>query len=179
MARSLAEMCLWTDTDEVEVAIRFFGNAVSTFGRNELVMWAKAIGSTHVLWIDTDSTFPIHAIHRLLDHGQPFIGANFARKIDQPDSAAIGLDGERLKPKASGIEEVSTLGCGLTLIRMDVFDAVGEPWYETVAGERGGPGDEWSFCQRARAAGFPPFVDHALSAECGHVGLHEYKLEVG
>jgi hypothetical protein len=163
----------------VETSVRFFGNAVSTFGRNELVHWARgSLDATHVLWIDTDSEFPPNAAHRLLGYSgdYPFLGANFALKDGSGRSAAWSMDGERVKPRHDGIEEVSTLGFGLTMTRADVLDAVGEPWFQVVSGERGGPADEYRFCQLARAAGFPPHVDHALSLACRHVGLHAFEV---
>lgn len=176
MAQSLARLCAWNARHHLFHRVRFFGNAVSTFGRNELVRWAKRGASEFLLWVDTDSVFPPDAATRLLSTGLPFIGANFALKDGSEQSAAWGMDGERLKPRQEGIEEVSTLGFGLTLTRMDVLDAVGDPWFKTVEGERGGPADEYRFCQLARAAGFPPHVDHALSRECGHVGLQAFRL---
>lgn len=181
MAQSLAKMCARGVTDDRSalIAVRFFGHAVSTFGRNELVHWASKGGATHVLWVDTDSAFPEDSARRLLSSDKPFIGANFALKDGSGQSAAWGLDGERLKPRREGVEEVSTLGFGLTLTRMDVLEAVGAPWFKTVEGERGGPADEYRFCQLARAAGFPPHVDHALSRECRHVGLHPFQLPEG
>lgn len=173
MAQSLARMMhQYANT----CAVRFFGNAVSTFGRNELVRWAMGINASHVLWIDTDSMFPPTAASQLLLSDKAFIGANFALKDGSGQSAAWGLDGERLKPRRYGVDEVSTLGFGLTLTRMDVLEAVGDPWFEIVSGERGGPADEYRFCELARAAGFPPHVDHGLSAECRHVGLHPFEL---
>jgi len=192
MAQSLARMCAFHVLDSQNnehgwemSGPRFFGNAVSTFGRNELVRWARSEDATHVLWIDTDSVFPADAIRRMMTNafmngiGPEFIGANFALKDGSGRSSAWGLDGERLKPKAEGVEEVSTLGFGFTLTSMAVLDAVGDPWFKTVDGERGGPADEYRFCQLARAAGFPPYVDHALSRECAHVGLHPFRLPEG
>lgn len=175
MAQSLARMCLGTGADEV-IGPRFFGNAVSTFGRNALVRYAFEAKATHALWIDTDSAFPWTASKRLLESHVPFIGANFALKDGSGRSAAWALDGDRLKPRATGIEEVSTLGFGFTLTRMDVLEAVGEPWFTTVDSETEGPADEYRFCQLARAAGFAPHVDHELSAQCRHVGLHPFSL---
>lgn len=175
MAQSLAHMMLCTGADEL-VGPRFFGNAVSTFGRNALVRWARQNDATHVLWIDTDSVFPMGAARMLLESHVPFIGANFALKDGSGRSAAWGLDGDRLKPRAEGIEEVSTLGFGFTLTRMDVLEAVGDPWFKTVDSETDGPADEYRFCQLARAAGFSPHVDHRLSAWCRHVGLHPFAL---
>lgn len=173
MAQSLARM-MHEYSDNVEV--RFFGNAVSTFGRNELVRWAKGLNASHVLWIDTDSVFPPTAARSLLAARVPFIGANFALKDGSGQSAVWGIDGNRLKPKGYGIEVVGTLGFGLTLTRMDVLDAVGDPWFKMVEGEQGGPADEFRFCEFARAAGFPPHVDHGLSSDCRHVGLHPFAL---
>lgn len=176
MAQSLARMM---HSYPQTAAIRFFGNAVSTFGRNELVHWAKDMNASHILWIDTDSVFPANAASMLLLSGKPFIGANFALKDGSGQSSAWGLDGERLKPGKFGFEEVSTLGFGLTLTRMNVLDAVGDPWFKTVEGKRGGPADEERFCQLARAAGFPPHVEHGLSWQCAHVGLHPFRLPGG
>lgn len=175
MAQSLARMCLMLRDVEV-VGVRFFGNAVSTFGRNELVRWAMEEGASHVLWIDTDSVFPPRSAQALIDSGVPFIGANFALKDGSRESAAWGRDGQRLLVKQSGIEEVSTLGFGLTLTHVHVLGAVGSPWFKVVDGEGGGPADEWRFCNLARDKGFPPHVDHGLSLECAHVGLWPHTL---
>ena len=178
MAQSLARMCLALRDVEV-VGVRFFGNAVSTFGRNELVRWAMEEQASHVLWIDTDSVFPARAAQALLSSGFPFIGANFALKDGSRQSAVWGRDGQRLLPKPVGIEEVSTLGFGFTLTHMHVLGAVGSPWFQVVDGEGGGPADEWRFCNLARDRGFPPHVDHGLSAECAHVGLWPHRLPGG
>lgn len=177
MAQSLARMTHAFAAGDL--SLRFFGNAVSTFGRNALVRWAIEKRATHVLWIDTDSVFPPGAADQLLASHVPFIGANFALKDGSGQSAAWGVDGSRLKVRRDGIERVSTLGFGLTLTRMDVLEAVGDPWFAVVDGEQGGPADEWRFCQRAIAAGFDPHVDHGLSVECRHVGLHPFALPGG
>lgn len=176
MAQSLARMTAHTAAQGVQIRTRFFGNAVSTFGRNELVRWFLDGTASHLLWIDTDSVFPPTAALELLGSGKAFIGANFALKDGSGESAVWGLDGSRLKPRRMGVEEVSTLGFGLTLTHRHVLGAVGSPWFKIVDGEGGGPADEWRFCQKARAGGFPPHVDHNLSRECRHVGLHPFAL---
>lgn len=181
MAQSLARMCLLLGDgkDADTIGVRFFGNAVSTFGRNELVHWAIDRNATHVLWIDTDSVFPPLAAQILLRSGIPFIGANFALKDGSGQSSAWNIAGQRMTARESGIEEASTLGFGFTLTRMDVLEAVGDPWFKMIDSVRGGPADDDWFCQRARASGFPPYVHHGLSAECGHVGLHPFSLPRG
>lgn len=168
-------MCL--ELRDVDVlGVRFFGNAVSTFGRNELVHWALDEGASHMLWIDTDSMFPPRAARALLSHDLPFVGANFALKDGSQQSAMWGLDGGRLVPRDIGVEEVSTLGMGLTLVAREVLEAVGAPWFRMDVGERGGPCDDEWFSRRAREEGYPPYVDHGLSRECAHVGLWPHRL---
>mgnify|MGYP006921371876 CR=1 FL=1 len=176
MAQSLARMCGYLGKKQVEHHVRFFGNAVSTFGRNELVRWAIDEGADYLLWIDTDSMFPATSATELIDSGKAFIGCNFALKDGSRQSSVWALDGIRLKPRALGIEEVSTMGFGLTLTRRDVLEAVGDPWFKIVDGEQGGPADEYRFCQLARAKGFPPYVKHNLSKQCRHVGLYPFAL---
>lgn len=181
MAQSLARACYRIGQDGRDrsmrlIGPRFFGNAVSTFGRNELIRWAFDENATHVLWVDTDSQFIEFAALHLIESRKDFIGANFALKDGSRQSAAWGLDGQRLKPRPEGIEEVSTLGFGLTLTSLSVLEAVGDPWFKVVDGERGGPADEFRFCELARSAGYPPHVDHRLSRECAHVGLWPHRL---
>lgn len=175
MAQSLAGMFYALGERRISVIYRFLGNAVSTFGRNALVRWAIDNNATHILWIDTDSKFPPHALQKLLAANKPFIGANFALKDGSGASAASSSDTERLVPRKTGIEECKVLGFGLTLTRMDVLKAVGEPWFKE-SDDRDFPGDEVRFCELAAAKGFVPFVDHELSSLCGHMGLFEYKL---
>jgi hypothetical protein len=178
MAQSLARLCGHLGATNVPFGIRFFGNAVSTFGRNELVKWASDLNASHILWIDTDMVFPKDSANRLLKHARPFIGCNYARKNALRDSSVSDTTGNRLIARSEGVEEVGTIGCGLTLVAMEVMEAVGEPWYKIDEDSSEGPGDEVRFCEIARKNGFPPFVDHALSRLCGHIGLTEFILRV-
>ena len=177
MAQSLAAMC--HDLPGVNIGIRFLGNAVSTFGRNELVRWAKQNHATHMLWIDTDMEFPASAGRSLLTAGVPFIGANYALKDGSGRSVCTAQDGSRVAPKDEGIEAVTTMGFGLTLTAMEVIDAVCDPWFKVLDECRVGPADEIRFCERATKRGFFPHIDHALSKECRHVGFTEYELVYG
>ena len=178
MAQSLSAMSYRLGQLGYEVALRFLGNASSTFGRNELVRWAKRIKADYLLWVDTDSVFPPDAVERLLYSGYPFVGANFSMKQKDGESSCSDLVGNRLAPQPDGIQRVSELGMGLTLMRMDVLDAVGEPWFALIDGALDGPNDDGRFCRLATAAGFGPRVDHRLSSECSHVGFTEYRLPI-
>lgn len=177
MAQSLVAMCWDLAVHRIEGGVRFLPNAVSTYGRNELVRWAKTSGADKVLWIDTDMVFPHDSARRLIDSGLSFVGANYAMKEGERRSSAAA-NGERVQPKPSGFDRVDMMGFGLTLTDMKVLDAVGDPWFKVLDGCLEGPADEVRFCDLAIQAGYPPYVDHALSAQVGHIGLHDYRLSV-
>ena len=175
-AQSLAQMCGSLGRAGIEHDVRLLGNASLAFGRNALAAWAIKQEASHLLFIDTDLMFPADGAERLLAHGRALVGANYARKNEARDSACFGIDGERIRPKADGLEEARTLGMGFALIRRDVLEAVRFPWFTLKSDARGGPAEDFLFCQAARVAGFPAFVDHALSRDCAHIGLHAYTL---
>lgn len=177
-AQSLAGLCGSLGRAGIEHEVRLFGNASLAFGRNALAAWSIKQEASHLLFVDTDMAFPSDGAERLLKHDLALVGANYARKTAERDSACFGIDGERIRPKAGGLEEARTLGMGFALIRRDVLEAVGFPWFTLKADARGGPAEDFLFCQAARVAGFPAYVDHALSAECRHVGLVEHALAV-
>jgi len=102
----------------------------------------------------------------------------------------------KFKEKYAGPDsliEVCHLATGFLCVTRRVLEKLGETSeiYEdldSVSGERkrfmhfytsgvhGGTleSEDWSFCRRARDAGFPVFFDSRVLL--GHIGLHEYKL---
>lgn len=66
--------------------------------------------------------------------------------------------------------EVAFTGMHCTLIRRDVLEQLQPgPWFERVhpVGGPRGAGEDYSFCQRARSAGFGVYVDRSVQA--GHL----------
>ena len=48
--------------------------------RENLVKAAKSWSATHILWLDSDMSFPFYTAYKLLDHGQPIVAANYVRR---------------------------------------------------------------------------------------------------
>ncbi len=65
-----------------------------------------------------------------------------------------------------GVLEVARVGLGCCLIRRRVFEALEAPWFRHPPALPGS-GEDYDFCDRARAAGFRIVVD--LNLECGHL----------
>lgn len=145
--------------------------------RNDVVRQALERGADWLLFCDDDHVTPPDFLMRLFAHDVPFVGGLYFTRtpphhttclVEQPvyitpEERFRSLD----KPEfaGTGLKRVDVLGMGFTLIRREVLEAVGDPWFEM--GTFGT--DDIFFCLKARDAGFPPMVD--LSLTVPHIGL--------
>ena len=143
---------------------------------------AKKLGASHLLFLDSDHSFPADTLHRLVSHKKMVVGANYVMKTiparpvtmkrsEKPEGAPVYTD-----PDSYGLERVWIVGTGTLLINMKVFDKIGMgvwdmkylPESETYLGE------DWSFCLACEEAGIPIHIDHDLSKHVKHIGTLEY-----
>lgn len=156
----------------------------SILSKSRTILVKKALehGATHLLFLDSDQTFPVQTLHRLLSHERAVVACNIATKMlpSTPTARlAGGPVGEPLysQPDDIGIRQVWRVGTGIMLIKTSVFKDVPEPWFEM----RWNPetqdyvGEDWTFCEKLDEAGIPIYVDLSLSKFIGHVGEMEYK----
>lgn len=150
--------------------------------RESLLRQAVADGAHFALFLDSDMRFPPDTLLRLLAHGSPIVGINYAQRGMPTDFVAIKRvpespeeRGEKLVtgPDSTGLEDVDALGFGACLIETAALGRLpeGEPWFWF---ERRWPGDHVGedvyFFRALRGVGIQPRVDHDLSKECGHIG---------
>lgn len=142
-----------------------------------------------VLFVDSDMVLPADTVPRLLDHGLPLVGGlYFQRATDHPPEAwhvptrgddplrRTDVDGLRLRSlNLSDLEpgqtlaEVDAVGAGCLLVRREVLEAVGDPWFVASREKDAGVNEDLNFCLRAREAGFGVHVDVTLQTE--HLGV--------
>jgi hypothetical protein len=135
-------------------------------------------GSTHLLWIDSDHSFPDDTAHRLIAHKRPWVGINATtRHVQDLRTTASTRKGEFVSSGRydKGLEKVWRMGFGIALIEARVFDAIEKPWFmvewvEVAEGVSTFRGEDVYFCEKARGAGFAPMVDHDLTKETTHIG---------
>jgi hypothetical protein len=147
---------------------------------------AKKLECTHLLWVDSDQSFPRDTLHRLIAHDKDVIGANVATKTlpTLPTARVKSVD-----PKGSlvwtdaemqGLQKVWRLGCGLTLMGRKAIDALPLSCFEMIYKPEAEKyqGEDWKMCEALEEAGIEIWVDHKLSNEVGHHGwfnfTHEY-----
>ena len=151
--------------------------------RADLCLDAMREGCSHILFIDSDMTFPQDMIGRLLAHDVDIVAANCARRRMPTGPTAQNYDenGKRQSvfslPESTGLEEVGSVGTGVMLIKREVFQGMTEPWFDMPwqYDNRGYMGEDVFFCKKAQELGFKVYIDHDVSKEIGHIGTFEFK----
>ena len=155
--------------------------------REEIGQTAIEQDVTHVLFLDTDQTFPQNVLRRLLAWKEPIVACNIAVKTF-PTCPTARLFNKK-NPKGDllytwqdsvGLAPVWRVGTGVMLVETRVFRKVPEPWFPVVWREevRKFQGEDWGFCEKVEAFGFKLMVDQSLSWEIGHVGKQCYKHDL-
>ena len=174
-ALALAGLC--NSTPPLETPIVNNKSSIVAAARNDGVRSARELGCDHLLFLDSDMTFPRTTLHRLLVHREPIVGATYVKR-----APPFGLLGSALDPHpttdARGLTEMRRIPTGCLLIRMSVFDALTKPYFRYITDETGGEivGEDYVFCDRAREAGFRIWCDAALSLEIAHLGQHACRV---
>lgn len=149
--------------------------------RHTLVKKALELECSHILFVDSDMTFPNWTLHQLLGANKAVIGANCVVKSvpSNPTARAKSADlhGELVhSANAAGLAKVWRLGTGVMLIKTSVFSDLAQPWFNIPWNEelQDYTGEDWTLCQRLEEAGIPIWIDHDLSKHIGHVGSYTY-----
>jgi hypothetical protein len=168
----LARMLIRTLEERSHPTIEIFTAESSSVAANREYLVDKAIEAkaNGILWLDSDQTFPSDTLLRLINHRKPVVGANYPRRGGNFEPTATTIDnGEHCpvwttpeKVKAGKLEPVDYLGLGVCFTSMEAIRAIVRPCFD------GSAEDEYFFL-KLKGAGIPALVDHALSAEVGHV----------
>lgn len=148
-----------------------------------IVEEALRMNATHVLWIDSDMTFPRETMERLLSHQLPAVGANYSQRKRPCKPTAANEDGNWIYDEGQdGLEEVKFLGHGVCLVETAVYEAMHQPWYmnewiERADGSGHVMGEDVFFFRELKAQlDVSPVLDHVLSRKVSHLGKHHYTM---
>jgi len=133
-------------------------------------------GASHVLFIDSDMRFPPDTLKQLLRRDLDIVGANCVQRMRKEftarrDSQFISSVGK------TGIEQVDTLGMGVTLMKRRVLEKMSQPWFFMSSDGTKDVGEDVNFCLKAAEHGFAVHIDHDLSQQVRHAGLVEFGME--
>lgn len=168
-----------------ELAIYSVAGTLIFDQREKLVQHALDGNCDYILFIDSDMRFPKTTIDRLLKHDKPIVGVNATTRTVpvKPTAKQLEIDAEKkenfwypvISKGKTGIEQVTAIGCGVMLVKAEVFRNTPQPWfwfYQIPGGKT--LGEDVHFCIAAADAGYETWVDHDLSQEIGHVGQYTY-----
>ncbi len=171
-AMSLAMLCM---NPEPAVALVNARSSLIPVGRNQCVEAAKAMKASHLFFLDSDIVFPPDTLKRLLAHGKDIVGASYSKREPPYYPLTVTEENEHAFIKA-GLRKVKLIPTGCLLMRMNVFDALTTPYFNLAV--EGGQlrGEDYFFCEKARASGFTVWCDGDLSMQLGHIGQQVNKI---
>lgn len=154
-------------------------------GRSYCVIQAIKRGCSHILFIDDDMIFPEDTLDTLLKHNKEIVGVNSqSRKLPLTTTVALLKDGQHwahdhVPPYYQMPEElfeVFSVGMGVALIDMKVFDVIEKPWFKFEVHESGKilVGEDAWLCKQAREKGIKIWCDPTI--DIGHIGDYNYAL---
>ena len=161
----------------IEVNYINFMSSRITMNRSEIVKFAQEHKSSHLLFIDSDMTFPSNALLELLNWDKDIVAATACKReegLQQP--IGIPFDSNEAMTNKRLIK-MRFVGMPFMLIKTSVFDQFKKPYFAEPIDENGDliPEDNF-FCMKALEAGFDIWCDLGLSMNIGHLGTKEYKI---
>jgi hypothetical protein len=124
-------------------------------------------GASHLAFIDDDMILePEDIFERLLAHDKDIVSPLFFRSDDNFDPLVFHLNGDGEPhpildyPKNTLFEVTGGVGTGMMLIKREVLEALGDPWFYFP--ERSSITMDLDFCLRAIRKGFKVWCDTSL-----------------
>lgn len=138
---------------------------------SQFLKLAPSHGLAAILWVDSDMLPRADTAARLLsvatEHQASLLSALCFQRI-QPFRHTVNFLPETITP-LNGVQEVRETGFGCVLTHRGVFETLPYPWFE-------GQHEDVDFYRKARAAGFPCFVD--FDFDCGHMATVSITREI-
>ncbi len=174
-AMAFAELCRGSSALPLElISVK---SSIVAIARNNGVELAQRFGADFLLFLDSDMVFPPTALLRLLIHQKDIVGATYVKRVPPFDLLGTRLV-EQPEDRPGNLVEMQRIPTGCLLIRMKVFEALVRPYFRFLSDDISGVviGEDYVFCDRARAAGFRIWCDSALSEELGHIGQQIFRV---
>jgi len=143
-------------------------------GRQALADLALKNNASHLLWIDSDMSFPADMLLRFLQRDEKIIGINAVTRRPPHLSCAQYADGSFVKTTRDsvGLEKVARTGFGVLWAAAEVFAGMTKPYFSFSwdEGLQDFRGEDMYFFDKANELGFEAYIDHNLSKEIMHFG---------
>jgi len=146
-----------------------------SMGRSSLVETALREECDEILWLDSDMVFPGNVYEELKETGHGIVGCTYRKRDGSGDLTHCEMPGST---DESDIRIVGALAGGCLLVRTEIYKALGTPYYgHSVMNTGQIRGEDYTFCVRARKAGFETYLHLPLSKNIGHLAEQALFIE--
>lgn len=200
LAVSLARLAQQLPQHGVDLSIgSICGCSVVSRARNLLVKDFLESNCTDLMFIDADINFEPEDVLRLMawasDPKMGIVGGvPRTRKTNKVYIAQLDQDDEGLTMNRMGLVRAKRIATAFMLVRRDVFERLvneNPQWnyydhssdrnlnavFDFLVTEEGYMGEDYLFCDRARAIGYEVWIDPTI--KLGHMGVQEYEGDFG
>lgn len=144
-------------------------------GRWEGVRRSLNAGAEKIMFIDSDMTFPMDGINRLIHANKKIVCATGRQRFQGGEFVARDRDGKRIDlSHRKGLHEVHSTGLAFALIDAVVFSKVDEPWFVVDYQDERWISEDESFFHQAHRQGYKCWVDCDLTKQIGHIGCQTF-----
>jgi len=164
----------------IETRVFYNMSTVLSNQREALVESARSLAATHILWLDSDMSFPFYTAYKLLEHRKAIVAGNYVTRQLPYKTVAYTELGRwdsyikhgRSQPIENELIKVEGIGMGCMLTEITVFDTIPKPWFPVTYQPEADDylGEDINFCMSARQQGHEIWVDDILSRQLNHVG---------
>ena len=153
----------------------FVNNTLIHVARRNIALQAQKLGSTHLLFLDSDMVVEGNVVDRLLAHDKDIIGVNaYQKALPRVTTVRKKLDDTHYMDAdvPDTLFKCDALGTGCMLINMRVFDIIDKPWFFFDTQDEYPMGEDIWFCRQATRKGLEIWCDPTIPVK--HVGEFEY-----
>lgn len=176
----LVEAIRYTESQGVSVHVNMDEGTVLSNQRQHLAYTAVVDHrADHIMWLDSDMTFPADVILQLLKHNRDVVCATYSKRVEPFHATAfIDIDPVVPVPIKGRLKRVKYAGMGCMLVNADVMHRLPTPWFPLIWHEpsQSWHGEDMGFCDLLEKENVSIYCDIELSLTVGHIGQQEFLL---
>lgn len=184
MVHSLFTFCLinairYTESQGIPVILDM--DAGTVLSNQRQVLLDTAINNhqaEHIMWFDSDMTFPENVIIRLLEQRKEVVCATYSKRVEpfHPTAFYNINPVEPVNTSDNGLVSVRYTGMGCLLMKASAIEDIPSPHFPLTWHAPSGTwhGEDMGLCDLLTENGIRIYCDLDLSREIGHIGQQEF-----
>lgn len=184
LVHSMFTFCLvnairYTEAQGIPVVLDMDAGTVLSNQRQVLLDTATNIHQAeHIMWLDSDMTFPEDVIIKLLEHKKEVVCATYSKRVEPfHPTAFYNIDPvESVDTSNNGLVSVRYAGMGCFLMKASAINDIPSPHFPLNWHAPSGTwhGEDMGLCDLLTENGIKIYCDLDLSRKIGHIGQQEF-----